>query len=789
MINALSKAARLIGLCCFFWVHTEMAAQSSLAQGKAVDADTREPIIGLLVCIKGTTNCTFTNDLGEFALNTNSPKDSLLFQGMGYFMLQKCVFLTPDDAIYGIKQNTNDLGVIQVEAFSNKRNQLSSDAPVVLKQQSQFKNLGDNVSLQNAINTVPGVVLESRGNGGSQRINIRGSFLRSPTAVRNVKMYLDGVPISSPDGTSPLELMDVFDLNSMEVIKGPAGSMYGSGTGGVVLFRSKSPATYQTSAQTGLLLGANNLMRSTSSVEHDRSKWGIRVSHIAQSTDGYREQEFNRKQQATLSLNFRPSAKLKYHFLSTYFNGHLGLPGALTKTEAELNPRQAVAFSKNGNASLYRTRLFNMLSQTWKINGKIENVTGVYFHSTVKRNPYGTSLFSSGYKDEGANGAGVRTEFRHNLMNSKIASLTANYGAEIQTDRFRLDEYANDKGRAGQLKYYYNADYNSQLLFAQLSMNLGTRFSCNAGGSWNHTTHFVKSGTLTTPKPDSTISWPANFLPRVAMSFKLDSLIYVHGSISEGVSNPTIFEQIDPSFIYNWQFAAPPAQLNPERGVNYELSLKGKERFSGIVFELTAYQLNLTNAILPRDTSIFPFVIGEEVQLTYYVNGGSAIQRGAELMLQRNFTPKSSSWWNSLNVIATATLQDFRFNDYSLNDVSYNNKRFPGTPGHTATLGAQLTCFNEHLMLSVQDYWFDKAPLNMNNSVYLPAYHLMNVKAEGQWNVLNGFLTIIAGVGYNNVLNTEYTSFANLNNGAGRFYNPMQLGNAYGSLTLKANIR
>jgi outer membrane receptor for ferrienterochelin and colicin len=230
-------------------------------------------------------------------------------------------------------------------------------------------------------------------------------------------------------------------------------------------------------------------------------------------------------------------------------------------------------------------------------------------------------------------------------------------------------------------------------------------------------------------------------------------------------------------------------QINPEQGLNYEVSLKGKERSSGVIFELTAYQMKLTNAILPRDTSIFVGTGSQQIEVTYYLNSGSATQRGVELMLQRNFVPKSAAWWNSLNFIAAATIQDYKFGDYTLNDVSYGGKLFPGTPGHTATFGAQFTCLNDHLMLSVQDYWFDKTPLNMTNTVYLPAYHLMNTKLEGKWDLWNELISIIGGVGYNNVLNTEYTSFANLNNAAGKFYNPMQLGNAYGSLTIKANIR
>jgi hypothetical protein len=96
----------------------------------------------------------------------------------------------------------------------------------------------DRSSLQQALNTIPGVVMESRGYGGSHRLNIRGSSLRSPFAVRNIKLYLDGIPLTSADGQTPLELIDPEDIQQLEVIKGPAGSLYGNGNGGLLLLKS-----------------------------------------------------------------------------------------------------------------------------------------------------------------------------------------------------------------------------------------------------------------------------------------------------------------------------------------------------------------------------------------------------------------------------------------------------------------------------------------------------------------------------------------------------------------------
>ena len=65
----------------------------------------------------------------------------------------------------------------------------------------------------------------------SYRMNIRGSTLRSPFGVRNVKVYLDDIPFTDAGGNTYLNQLSYYNFNSIEVLKGPGGSLYGAGTG------------------------------------------------------------------------------------------------------------------------------------------------------------------------------------------------------------------------------------------------------------------------------------------------------------------------------------------------------------------------------------------------------------------------------------------------------------------------------------------------------------------------------------------------------------------------------
>src|SRR5437763_17140724 len=94
------------------------------------------------------------------------------------------------------------------------------------------------MSIVPATNSIPGARTEER-SPGSYRISFRGSTLRSPFGVRNVKVYLDGIPFTDPGGNTYLTQLAPFAMYSLEFIQAPAGSLYGAATGGALLIKSR----------------------------------------------------------------------------------------------------------------------------------------------------------------------------------------------------------------------------------------------------------------------------------------------------------------------------------------------------------------------------------------------------------------------------------------------------------------------------------------------------------------------------------------------------------------------
>ena len=125
---------------------------------------------------------------------------------------------------------------VVVRAYEQNRKLSDVGAAIGWVGQSQL-NRFSNTNILPAVNTVPGVRMEER-SPGSYRLNIRGSSLRSPFGVRDVKIYYNEIPLTDPGGNTYLNELGFYNFQSIEIIKGPAGSLYGAGIGGAMLIHS-----------------------------------------------------------------------------------------------------------------------------------------------------------------------------------------------------------------------------------------------------------------------------------------------------------------------------------------------------------------------------------------------------------------------------------------------------------------------------------------------------------------------------------------------------------------------
>lgn len=613
-------------------------------------------------------------------------------------------------------------------------------------------------SLEPAFVFIPGVRFESRGPGGSRRLTVRGSLLRSAFGVRGVKVYLDGLPITSPDGDTPLELLDPGMISNGVVLRGPHCAAYGPGTGGTILFDSKPTSKIGRLGGSGsLIAGGFGYMRAQAGINLASKKGTVfGLNYVRQKLDGYREQEGNHKD--FIHLHFR--RKFKNHEIQASalgFTGNWELPGGLVDSVAAQDPRSALPYSVDAKASVFREWRRISLHHLWQKDNSGSR-TGIYGISTAKVNAYGTSPAFQGFKSEYALGTGFRSEFWH-LIPMRNAALKLKASVEYQSQASDQDEYENVQGSPGSQRR--SDEILTRSALAGLNMDLVTGFGTLAvSGGLNLLDYTIRDRFL----PDS-IDFSHDFKFRPVPQYQVKYLYgwnlprewsaTTHVFVSSGYSPPGLWEILHEDGSLN-------LDLKSETGTNLEAGIALLcASPNSIHLHFTAYHFWLNDILVPYTDTI---------GVLRYQNSAKSIQRGLELEFLADVLPLEHDKALGLTIRSSIALQDYAFVDTVTKSMG---KPLAGIPGITAAFGADLQ-FTERFTVLLTHQSTGKIYLTNENDVYQKPYHVLNIRGECLLSIqktrkLMEF-KVIGGI--NNLLNARYSNYLNLNDARKRFWNP-----------------
>src|SRR5690606_30099243 len=239
--------------------------------------------------------------------------------------------------LFGQADTTRLLQEVVIDAFETNRQLQEVPGSIGVLRTHDLERFS-NTSVLPAVNAIPGVRMEER-SPGSYRFSIRGSSLRSPFGVRNVKVYWNGLPFTDGGGNTYLNLLDFSSIGSMEIIKGPGGSLYGAGTGGVLLL--KSPRVTQNQFVAGALFGSYGLQRyqAGAQLRGESVTANDQVAH--HRSDGYREQSALERSSLISEVTTRAGGRESLTAMLLYSNWYYQTPGGLRLAQYEENPAQA----------------------------------------------------------------------------------------------------------------------------------------------------------------------------------------------------------------------------------------------------------------------------------------------------------------------------------------------------------------------------------------------------------------------------------------------------------------
>src|SRR5690606_15794035 len=139
---------------------------------------------------------------------------------------------------------------------------------------------------------------------------------------------------SDPSGyTAAFTAIDVSAVGSIEVLKGPSGSIYGAGTGGVISLSGMRNAYGEKSVELSNTVGSFGLRRTLLTARTGNATSNFSVSLTDQTLDGYRQHNTVGKRVLNLMADFHPNERQTISLFAFHHDGTVDLPGALTQTE------------------------------------------------------------------------------------------------------------------------------------------------------------------------------------------------------------------------------------------------------------------------------------------------------------------------------------------------------------------------------------------------------------------------------------------------------------------------
>lgn len=652
-----------------------------------------------------------------------------------------------------------------IKAYENNRKLIDVPAPISLVTQTDL-NRYDNTTIIEAMNAKPGVRMDQR-SPGSYRLSIRGSSLRSPFGVRNVKVYYDGIPYTDPGGNTYLNQLGFYNFQSVEIIKGPASSVYGAGNGGVLLIRNDVDKFYP-GFSVSYTLGSYQLdnLNLNFRFGNENAHNSINFQHV--SNDGFRDHTAMQRDVLTWDAVIKTNEKqeLQAHFL--FGDLYYQTPGALTKSEYDLNPksaRPAVGPSPSADqaqAAIYQKTFLAGFSYNTKMSEHWKNITYLYGAYSQMRNPNFRN-----YSRTSEPHLGGRTVFNFEKQFSKSV-LTFNTGAEFQQSFNTQRVYDNNNGSSGTLQTDDEIYNNQGFIFFQANADYSNGWIATAGISINKLgLDFKRLSEV--PTVMHTRKFNNEVTPRFALLKKVRKSVSLYASIARGFSAPTTSEVLPSTNNFN-------TGLQAESGVDYEFGARGSVLRNKLYFDINSFFYTLKNAIVQRRD-----ITGAD----YFENAGSAKQNGLETYLSYELINNGLHFFDHIFLHTSNTWNNFHYKEFKQLDNDFSGNQLPGVASQTVAAGIDANT-KPGLYAKATFFYSGRIALNDANTDYADPYDLLGLRI-GFKKHLSKQIQMEIFTGAENIFNEKYSLGNDINAFGGRYFNVAAGRNYYAGVVFRFN--
>jgi len=614
------------------------------------------------------------------------------------------------------------------------------------------------VGIDEALSNIPGVVVANRYNFSlDQRISIRGFGSRSNFGIRGLKVLVDGVPQTLPDGQSQLTNVDFGNLERAEVLRGASSSLYGNASGGVISFETEradpGPFAQRVRIQGGS--GERNddgfyKWQSWTSGRVGAASGTLSISQF--KADGFRQHSAAEVRQLNAGVDYAFSGTtLGTLRLSLADNPQAQNPGALTRAEYLANADSAAG------SNILRGADKDVQQQQLSLALKHFDAAGNEYDVTVfgmlrdLANPLAAppdinpGLTHGTYVTIDRTVGGLRLSGSRKLGTPETAPrLVA--GADVQRLRDERANFVSIAGAKTDQAFVNQREMVTELgPFAQLQWSPREELLLSGGARYDRVQFSVADGYFGDGSDDSGDRTMSSVSGNVGVSWAFGDRFVPYVNVSTSFETPTTTElanQPDGSGGFN-------PGLGPQRAVNYEIGARGQPA-RGVSYSVALFLGRIKDAIVQ---------VGEIGGRAFFGNTGKTHNDGAEVGL--TLTPASG-----LTLSGAYTYARYRFAS-----GQFDGNRLPGVPEHYWRLGLR-TALPRGFFVDADHTISTSLVADDANTIYVDAWGAGVTNARLGWQGDMGNMQVSPFLGVNNLWDRRYVGSVTLNGVGGRDFEP-----------------
>jgi iron complex outermembrane receptor protein len=631
------------------------------------------------------------------------------------------------------------------------------------------------LSLDETLWLIPGLSVSNRNNPSQDpRISIRGFGARSAFGVRGIRVLRDGIPLTLPDGQTPVDYLDLESVGRVEVMRGSASSLYGNAGGGVVDIRTSEPPSVPVSGALRMWNGGFGARRLVAKTAGTTGGFGYQANVARTESDGYRDYSRQRMTNGFSRVSYDKGG-------GSYALDWLGVntpvaqsPGAITRAQFEANPHLADPLSVNKRArKAVKQSQFGFTARRSGSRGEIE--ASAYTGTRALDNPLTFAIVDV---DRTMSGGNLRATVPVTVLGAE-QRLTAGTELQLQNDLRRNFTNCNNAPQPivpvptltcpnvgderGTVTLNQRELVSSVGSYVRDELDLGKRYTFTASARADAVRFRVEDKLINATNPDDSGSRLLDAVsPMVGILARLSESHSAYANISSAFETPTATE------LGNQPNGAAGINrdLKPQRSTTYEVGVKGVGE-SGLQYNAALFATGVHDELIPFD---IPASGGRR----YFRNAGRTSRRGVELGLGVAI--------KQLELGGAYTYANYRFVDFTVDTSHYAGNRIPGIPRQTLQASAALR--SSIATLVTETTLADRMFVNDANSESAAGYGIFNARivSSALWNGSGAELTL----GAQNLFNTRYISSVSVNAAGGKFYEPGSQRSIYVGLSLLA---